>query len=262
MSLFALDISFDKKYNFEGLKYMTNDKLSYDRVLLKISGELFGDDDGHGINFEAYEKIAQDIINIREKTKVELALVVGGGNIFRGRYKAEQVDEATADYMGMMATIINGMALQEALERLGAPTRMMTAIDVKAVAEPYIRRKALKHLARGRIVIFTAGTGNPFFTTDSGAALRAAELNCHIILKATNVDGIYDDDPNKNPKAKLLTKVTYQDALEKNLEVMDATAFALCKKQNIPIVVFNIDKLDDIDQILTGHSFGTLVTKD
>lgn len=239
---------------------MKKDKLKYDRVLLKISGELFGDDNGHGINFEAYEKIAKDIINIREKTKVELALVVGGGNIFRGRYKAEHVDEATADYMGMMATIINGMGLQEALERLGAPTRMMTAIEIKAVAEPYIRRKAMKHLSRGRIVIFTAGTGNPFFTTDSGAALRAAELNCDVILKATNVDGIYSSDPNKNPDAKLLTKITYQEAIEKNLEVMDATAFALCKRQKIPIVVFNIEKLDDIDQILEGHNFGTLVS--
>lgn len=240
---------------------MANDKLSYDRVMLKISGELFGDDDGHGINFSAFEKIAQDIINIREKTKVELALVVGGGNIFRGRYKSEQVDEATADYMGMMATVINGMGLQEALERLGAPTRMMTAIEIKAVAEPYIRRKALRHLTKGRIVIFTAGTGNPFFTTDSGAALRAAELNCDVILKATNVDGVYTEDPNKNPDAKLLTKITYQEAIEKNLEVMDATAFALCKRQNIPIIVFNIDKLNDLDQILTGHNFGTLVSE-
>lgn len=240
---------------------MTNDKLRYDRVLLKISGELFGDGSGHGINFAAFEKIAKDLIDIRDQTKVELALVVGGGNIFRGRYKAEEVDEATADYMGMLATIINGMGLQEALERLGAPTRMMTAIDVKSVAEPYIRRKALKHLSRGRIVIFTGGTGNPFFTTDSGAALRAAELNCDIILKATNVDGIYDDDPNKNPNAKLLTKITYQEAIEKNYDVMDATAFALCKRQKIPIVVFNINKLIDIDKILTGHSFGTLVTE-
>lgn len=241
---------------------MTNDKLSYNRVLLKISGELFGDNSGHGINFASYEKIAKDLIDIREKTKVELALVVGGGNIFRGRYKAEHVDEATADYMGMMATIINGMGLQEALERLGAPTRMMTAIDVKSVAEPYIRRKALKHLSRGRIVIFTGGTGNPFFTTDSGAALRAAELNCDIILKATNVDGVYTTDPNKDPNAKLLTKISYQEAIEKNYDVMDATAFALCKRQNIPIVVFNIDKLNDLDQILTGHNFGTLVAGD
>lgn len=240
---------------------MPENKSLYHRILLKLSGELFGGNDGQGINFSAFEKIAQDLINLRERTKVELALVIGGGNIFRGRDKAKDVDEATADYMGMLATIINGMALQEALERLGAPTRMLTAIEVKSVAEPYIRRKALKHLNRGRIVILTAGTGNPFFTTDSGAALRAAELRCEIILKATNVDGIYSDDPNNNPQAILFKKLTYQQALEKNLNVMDATAFALCQRQKIPILVFNIKQLNDIDQILSGHSFGTLVSK-
>lgn len=239
---------------------MPDKKLHYTRVLLKISGELFGDKNGHGINFSAFEKIAEALINIRDKTKVELALVVGGGNIFRGRDKAEDVDEATADYMGMLATIINGMGLQEALERFGAPTRMMTAIEVKAIAEPYIRRKALKHLERGRIVILTAGTGNPFFTTDSGAALRAAELRCDIILKATNVDGVYSDDPHKNPNAIMFKTLTYQETIEKHLKVMDTTAFALCQKQKIPIVVFNIDRLNDIDQILEGHNFGTLVS--
>lgn len=239
---------------------MPEEKLRYNRILLKISGELFGVNDGQGINFSAFEKIAEALIDIKDKTKVELAIVVGGGNIFRGRYKAEDVDEATADYMGMLATIINGMGLQEALERLGAPTRMMTAIEVKAIAEPYIRRKALKHLNKGRIVILTAGTGNPFFTTDSGAALRAAELNCDIILKATNVDGVYSDDPNKNKDATLFKTLTYQEAIEKNLQVMDATAFALCQKQKIPIIVFNINRLDDIDQILEGHNFGTLVS--
>lgn len=239
---------------------MPDKKLHYNRILLKLSGELFGMEDGQGINFSAFEKIAEALINIRDKTKVELAIVVGGGNIFRGRDKAEDVDEATADYMGMLATIINGMGLQEALERLGAPTRMMTAIEVKSVAEPYIRRKALKHLSRGRIVILTAGTGNPFFTTDSGAALRAAELNCNIILKATNVDGVYSDDPRKNPQAKLFRELSYQQALEQNLNVMDATAFALCQKQKVPIIIFNINRLDDIDQILEGHSFGTLVS--
>lgn len=239
---------------------MPENKLRYSRVLLKLSGELFGVRDGQGINFSAFEKIAEDLINIRDKTKVELAIVIGGGNIFRGRDKTKEVDEATADYMGMLATIINGVGLQEALERLGAPTRMLTAIEVKAIAEPYIRRKALKHLNRGRIVILTAGTGNPFFTTDSGAALRAAELNCDIILKATNVDGVYSDDPNKNPKAILFKTLTYKEAIEKNLQVMDTTAFALCQKQKVPIVVFNIDRLNDIDQILEGHNFGTLVS--
>lgn len=239
---------------------MLDQKLHYKRILLKISGELFGNDDGQGINFSAFEKIAEDLINIKEKTKVELAIVIGGGNIFRGRNKSEDVDEATADYMGMLATIINGMGLQEALERLGAPTRMLTAIEIKAVAEPYLRRKALEHLNKGRIVILTAGTGNPFFTTDSGAALRAAELRCDVILKATNVDGVYSDDPNKNKDAILFKTLTYQEAIEKNLQVMDTTAFALCQKQKVPIVVFNIDRLNDIDQILEGHNFGTLVS--
>lgn len=239
---------------------MLEEKLHYKRILLKLSGELFGVSDGQGINFSAFEKIAQDLINIRDKTKVELAVVIGGGNIFRGRDKAENVDEATADYMGMLATIMNGMALQEALERLGASTRMLTAIEVKSVAEPYIRRKALKHLNRGKIVLLTGGTGNPFFTTDSGAALRAAELHCNIILKATNVDGVYSDDPNKNSEATLLKTLTYQEAIEKNLQVMDTTAFALCQKQKIPIVVFNIKDLNNIDQILEGHTLGTLVS--
>lgn len=241
---------------------MSNTKLRYERVLLKISGELFGDDTGHGLNFASFEKIAKDIINIREKTNIKLALVIGGGNIFRGRDKAQHVDEATADYMGMLATIINGMGLQEALERLGAPTRMLTAIEVKSVAEPYIRRKALKHLDDGMIVILTAGTGNPFFTTDSGAALRAAELNCDVILKATNVDGVYSEDPDINPSAPMFDHLTYQEAIEKRLKVMDATAFALCQKQQIPILVFNINKLNGLDKILTGElSTGTLVTE-
>lgn len=239
---------------------MAEEKLRYKRVLLKLSGELFGVKDGQGINFSAFEKIAEALIDIKDKTKVELAIVVGGGNIFRGRDKTKNVDEATADYMGMLATIMNGMGLQEALERLGAPTRMLTAIEIKSVAEPYLRRKALDHLNKGRIVILTAGTGNPFFTTDSGAALRAAELRCDIILKATNVDGVYSADPKKDPQAKLFRELSYQQALEQNLNVMDATAFALCQKQKVPIVVFNIDRLDDIDQILEGHNFGTLVS--
>lgn len=241
---------------------MPNTKLHYQRVLLKISGELFGDPSGHGLNFTSFERIAQDIINIRNKTNIKLALVIGGGNIFRGRDKAKHVDEATADYMGMLATIINGMGLQEALERLGAPTRMLTAIEVKSVAEPYIRRKALKHLEDGMIVILTAGTGNPFFTTDSGAALRAAELKCEVILKATNVDGIYSEDPDINPQAQMFDHLTYQEAIEKRLKVMDATAFALCQKQQIPILVFNINKLNELDKILTGEmATGTLVTE-
>ena len=234
--------------------------LKYKRVLLKVSGELFGDKNGKGIDFTSYERIAKELISAWKKTKIELAIVVGGGNIFRGRERNKEVDEVAADYMGMLATIINGMALQEALERLGAPTRMMTAFEIKAVAEPYIRRRAQRHLGKGRIVIFTAGVGSPFFTTDSGAALRAIEIGCDVILKAPDVNGVYSDNPNKNPKAKLYKQLTYQEAIEKNLEVMDATAFALCKKQKMPIIVFNIKKLGSIGRILKGESFGTLVS--
>lgn len=235
-------------------------KLKYKRVLLKLTGELFGEKDGHGINFTSYDRIASQITKIWENTGVDLAIVVGGGNIFRGRERATHVDEASADYMGMLATVINGMALQEALERAGAPTRMMTAFEIKMVAEPYIRRRAIRHLEKRRIVIFTAGTGSPFFTTDSGAALRAIEIKCDVILKASGVDGVYSADPVKDPKAKLYENLTYQEALEKHLNVMDATAFALCQKHNMPIIVFNINKLKNLDLILQGEKTGTLVS--
>lgn len=235
-------------------------KLKYKRVLLKLTGELFGENDGRGINFTSFDTIATQLGRIWKKNKIDLVIVVGGGNIFRGRERASKVDEATADYMGMLATVINGMALQEALERSGVPTRMMTAFEIKSVAEPYIRRRAMRHIEKGRIVIFTAGTGNPFFTTDSGAALRAVEMRCDVILKASGVDGIYTDNPAKNPKAKLYKNLSYQEALEKHLEVMDATAFALSQKHKMPIVVFNIDSLGKLDQILQGKRIGTLVS--
>lgn len=236
-----------------------NKKLKYKRVLLKLSGELFGEKDGKGIGFENFERIALQIYKIWKKTGVELTIVVGGGNIFRGRERSTNVDEAAADYIGMLGTIINGIALQDALERIGAPTRMMTAFEIKSVAEPYIRRRAMRHIDKGRIVIFTAGTGNPFFTTDSGAALRAIEMHCDVILKATNVDGVYSEDPKVNPNATLYDKLTYQEAIEKNLKVMDATAFALCQKHNMPIIVFNIKELKNLDKILRGEKTGTLV---
>ena len=239
---------------------MTKSGLKYKRVLLKLSRELFGENKGKGIGFDRFMEIATQITKIWKKTGIELAIVVGGGNIFRGRERASDVDEATADYMGMLATVINGMALQDALERLGAPTRMMTAFEIKSVAEPYIRRRAIRHIEKGRIVIFTAGTGSPFFTTDSGAALRAIEIHCDAILKATNVDGVYSEDPNVNPKAKMFQKLTYQEAIEKNLQVMDATAFALCQKHKMPIIVFNVEKLKDMDKLLRGKKFGTLVS--
>lgn len=229
-------------------------------MLLKLTGELFAEKHDKGINFVAYEDIASQLIKIWKKTKIDLAIVVGGGNIFRGRERVKDVDEATADYMGMLATVINGMALQEALERLGAPTRMMTAFEIKSVAEPYIRRRAMRHLEKGRIVILTAGTGHPFFTTDSGAALRAIELHCDVILKASSVDGIYTDDPYKNREAKLYKKLGYQEALEKHLGVMDATAFAMCQKHNMPIIVFNINNISNLEKILQGKDVGTLVS--
>ncbi|MFC1625984.1 UMP kinase [Patescibacteria group bacterium] len=239
---------------------MSKQKLKYIRVLLKLTGELFGGVDGKGINFASFERIALDIIRIWKKTRVDLSIVVGGGNIFRGREKTSQVDAVSADYMGMLATVINGMALQEALERLGAPTRMMTAFEIRSVAEPYIRRRAMRHLEKGRIVILTAGVGSPFFTTDSGAALRAIEVGCDVILKATDVDGVYSKDPRKYKDAKLYKNLSYERAIKEDLEVMDATAFALCRRQKMPIIVFNINKLGHIDKILAGNGMGTLVS--
>lgn len=239
---------------------MSKTGIKYKRVLLKLTGELFGDSNGKGINFASFEKIATQLIKIRKSTGIELAVVVGGGNIFRGRERASQVDQATADYMGMLGTVINGMALQEALERKGIPTRMMTAFEIHAVAEPYIRRRAIRHLEKGRVVILTAGVGSPFFTTDSGAALRAIEINCEVILKATDVDGVFSNDPKKDKKAKFFQKLSYKEAIKKDLKIMDSTAFALCRHQKMPIIVFNINKLDQLKKILAGKSIGTLVS--
>lgn len=240
-----------------------DDKLKYKRILLKLGGELFGKEDGWGISFPAYEAIAKNIIAIKEKNNIQLVVVVGAGNIFRGRESlGTDIDEAVADSMGMLGTVINGLALQEALERLGVPTRMMTAVRMESIAEPYIRRRALRHLEKGRILIFTGGVGSPYFTTDSAAALRACEINCDLILKATGVDGIYDKDPRKFGKeAKLFKKITYKEAIEKNLQVMDNTAFALCWKQKKPIIVFNVKDIDRIPEIVRGQDIGTLVTE-
>jgi len=236
-------------------------KLIYKRVLLKLGGELFGKKNGWGISFPAYERIAKDIIRIKKKNKIELAIVVGAGNIFRGREAEDlKTDETVADRMGMLGTIINGLALQEALERFGMPTRMMTAVRMESIAEPFIQRRAIRHLEKGRILIFTGGIGSPFFTTDSAAALRACEINCDLILKATNVDGVYDSDPEKNPEAKRLEKLTYQEALEKRLKIMDSTAFALCQRKEKPIIVFNVNHINMIPEIVRGKQIGTLVT--
>lgn len=227
--------------------------------MLKLSGELFGNEDGKGINLPAFSNFAAKLSKIWKSTGVELCVVVGGGNIFRGRSRPEDMDQVSADYMGMLATIINGIALQEALERAGAPTRMMTAFDIKAVAEPFIWRRALRHLSKGRIVIFTGGTGSPFFSTDSGAVLRAAELKCQAVIKATNVDGVYSADPKTDSSAVLIPRLTYQTALEKNLGVLDSTAFAMARKQKLPIIVFNVAKIADLASILTGVACGTII---
>ncbi len=234
-------------------------QLKYKRILLKLSGELFGNAEGRGIHFPAYEAMAEKIIAIK-RSGAEIAVVVGGGNIFRGReaYK-KPFDEAVADNIGMIGTVINGLALQETLEKLGEPARMMTAIRMDQVAEPYNRRKAIEHLKKGRIVIFSGGTSNPFFTTDSGAVLRACETDCDAILKATNVDGVYDKDPRQNPEAKLYKKITYKEALDKSLQIMDATAFALAWKKQKPIIVFNEKNMDKVADILQGKEIGTLV---
>lgn len=236
--------------------------LKFNRIILKIGGELFGKtEDGWGICFASYERVAKDIIQIKKAIDVQLSVVVGAGNIFRGREaNGSEVDEAVADSMGMLGTVINGLALQEALERFGVPTRMMTAVHMEGIAEPYIRRKAIRHLEKGRIVIFTGGTGSPFFTTDSAAALRACEINCDLILKATGTNGIYDKDPRKFKDAKMYRKISYKETLEKNLEVMDNTAFALCWKNKKPIVVFNVKDINRIPEILKGKEIGTLVS--
>jgi len=234
----------------------------YKRVMLKLSGEMFGREDGWGINFDAYDTVAEQIIKLVKSTKIELAIVVGGGNIFRGRLvEGKNIDRVVADNIGTLGTIINAIALQEAIEHLGGDTRVMTAIPIPSVAEPYIRRRATRHLEKGRVVIFGGGTGNPFFTTDSAAALRAAEIDCDVLLKATDVDGVYDKDPKKFSDAKKYEDLTYQEALEKGLNVMDSNAFALAKNNDIPIIVFNIDEPEAIKRIVQGERVGTLVHK-
>jgi len=227
------------------------------RILLKLTGELFGNND-RAISLLESKEIAKKIIKLKE-SGIDLAIVIGGGNIFRGReVGAEKFDRAVADNMGMLATIINGLSLQESLEGLGAETRMLTAIEMPKVAEPFYRRRALHHLEKNRIVIFSGGTGNPFFTTDTAAALRACEINADYILKATDVDGIYDKDPSENKDAKMFKTISFEDVIQKNLKVMDSTAFTLCRDNNIPLIVFNVKYLDKIDDILK-NKIGTLV---
>ncbi len=233
---------------------------SYKRVLLKLSGEALQGSLHYGIDPQVVESIAQQLKEVKNMG-VELAVVIGGGNIFRGLEASSRgMDRSTADYMGMLATVINAMALQDALERKGAFTRVQTAINMNALAEPYIRRRAMRHLEKGRIVILAGGTGNPYFTTDTTAALRAIELGAEVILKATKVDGVYSEDPKKNKNAKRFNKIRYIDVLKKGLKVMDATAISLCMDNHLPIVVFDLLKHGNIRRVVSGENIGTIVS--
>jgi uridylate kinase len=219
-----------------------------------------GGREGIGINAEAVQSMAEQICEVRE-LGVQVVVVVGGGNIFRGLSGSQRgIERATGDYMGMLATIINSLALQDALEKLGAPTRVQSAIAMSQIAEPFIRRRAVRHLEKGRVVIFGGGTGNPYFSTDTAAALRANEIGAEVILKATKVDGIYDSDPKKNPKAKRFAQITYIDALQRRLQVMDSTAFSLCMDNKMPIIVFDFFQAHNLKRVILGDKVGTLVT--
>lgn len=234
----------------------------YKRVLLKLSGEALQGDTGYGIDPKVVEELACQIKDIVDDG-IELAITVGGGNIFRGLAgSAEGMDRAQADYIGMLATCMNALALQDAFEHHGIPTRVMSAIEMRQVSEPYIRRRAIHHLEKGFVVIFAAGTGNPYFTTDTTAALRACEINAECVIKATKVDGIYDSDPMKNPDAKRYDTITYMEVLNQGLNVMDSTATSLCMDNNLPILVFDLMVPGNIERILKGENIGTTVVAD
>ena len=235
-------------------------RAKYSRVLLKLSGEALGGTTGAGISPEAVHDMAEQIREVRE-LGVQVVVVVGGGNIFRGLAGSERgIERATGDYMGMLATVINALALQDALEKLGVATRVQSAITMSQVAEAFIRRRAVRHLEKGRVVIFGGGTGNPYFSTDTAAALRANEIGAEVILKATKVDGIYDSDPKKNPKATRFSQITYLEALQKQLKVMDSTAFSLCMDNKMPIIVFDFFRPHNLKRVVMGEKVGTQVT--
>lgn len=234
-------------------------KPKYKRVLLKLSGEALMGEKGYGIDQKIVQFISKEIKDV-SSFGVQLAVVIGGGNIFRGlEASSEGMERTTADYMGMLATVLNALALQNALEHRGIPTRVLSAIEMRELAEPYIRRRAMRHLEKGRVVIFAAGTGNPYFTTDTAAALRAMEIGAHVILKATKVDGVYSSDPMKDPRAKKFPEITFIDVLKKGLKVMDSTAVSLCMDNNLPIVVFNLMGKGNVKKIIEGKKVGTLV---
>ena len=233
--------------------------VKYKRILLKISGEALMGSGSFGIHPEVIAKVAEDIIEV-DRLGVEIAVVIGGGNIFRGLAAASSgMDRASADYMGMLATVINAVALQDALERMGAQTRVQSAITMREVAEPYIRRRAIRHLEKGRIVIFAAGSGNPYFTTDTAAALRAMEIQANVLLKATKVDGVYPADPEKNPGVEKIDRLTYLEVLQRQLKVMDATAISLAMDNAMPVIVFNLTKRGHMKRVVMGEPVGTIV---
>lgn len=233
------------------------EKLAYKRILLKLSGEALAGEKGYGIDVETLGKIC-DKIKATSEMGVQIAIVIGGGNFWRGRY-GHEMERTTSDYMGMLGTAINGLALQAALEARGVYTRMQTAIEMREIAEPYIKRKAVKHLEKGRIVIFACGSGNPFFTTDTAGALRAAEMDVEVILLAKTTDGVYSADPKIDKTAKKFDEITYLDILNKDLKVMDSTATSLCRDNNIPLIVFGINDPENIIRIVKGEKIGTIV---
>jgi len=233
--------------------------MQYKRILLKLSGEALMGTQQYGIDTSVIMQYAEEIKALVAKD-IQVAIVIGGGNIYRGiQATATGIDRVQGDYMGMLATVINSMALQSGLEKIGVNTRLLTALEIKQVAEPFIKRRAVRHLEKGRVVIFGAGTGNPYFTTDTAAALRATEIEANVILKGTRVDGIYDSDPEKNPSARKYDKLTYADAIAQKLNVMDMTAFTLCQENNIPIIVFDMNKSDNLMKVVSGEAIGTLV---
>ncbi len=250
----------EKKHQPEQAHPGETESPAYSRVLLKISGEALVAENGFGIEPDTIQRLAQEIYSVVDETGVELAIVVGGGNIFRGvAGSARGMDRGTADYMGMLATVINALALQDAIESLGLEVRVQSAIEMRQVAEPYIRRRAIRHLEKGRVVIFAAGTGNPYFSTDTTAALRAAEISAEAILMAKNVDGVYDSDPVVNPDAIKFEELAYIDVLNRSLEVMDSTAISLCMDNEIPLIVFGVKKDGNISRAVRGDEIGTFV---
>lgn len=233
--------------------------LAYSSALLKLSGEALAGERGFGLDYQVLESLAREVKQVHEMG-LQLALVIGGGNILRGATASrEGLDRVSADYMGMLATVINALALQGVLERMGIQTRVMTAIRMESVAEPYIRRRAMRHMEKGRVVIFAAGTGNPFFSTDTAAVLRALEMEAQVILKGTNVDGIYTADPKKDPSATFIPELSFQEAIVRNYAVMDGNAFGLCKANQLPIIVFNINQPGAVARVVKGERVGTIV---